>query len=113
MTIKQQLINHLESNMGLCYGTANTLTKSQSGSRRLREELVENHIKYRFIRVKGENGAYFNVFARSESFEIRQNANGYYVRVLSLLDGWYRRFFYTVEFSTKKEAESQIKEVVR
>ena len=71
-TIKQKILDHLNAGYTLTYGQANTITNSQSGYRRLQEILKENPDKYRFIKVKSENGGYYNVFAkRSYRFKFR------------------------------------------
>jgi len=113
-SIKQQILDHLNSGFTLTYGQANTITKSQSGYRRMQEILKDNPEKYEYVRVKSENGGHYNVFIRNGFFGVnkvapvgRDGVQGYCVT------GFRGEIFADTISKTKKEAQAQIKKVVR
>ncbi len=115
-TIKQQIIEHLDNGYTLTYGQANTITNSQSGYRRLQEILAENPKKYRFVKVKSENGGYYNVFGLPSCFIVSAYGfiHGYYIEYRTIEK--YKKLKddgKSPSFKTKKEAQAQIKKVVR
>ena len=106
-TIKQKILDHLKAGYALTYGQANTITNSQSGYRRLQEILKENPDKYRFIKIKSDNGGYYNVFAKDGVFNIHRNFKGNY-QVSTDRTGPIMK-----SYESKKEAQAQIKKVIR
>ena len=114
VTIKQQILNHLDNGYTLTYGQANQITNSQSGYRRFQEILAENPKRYRFVKVKSENGGYYNVFGLPKSLTVskitwsKDGINGYCVTDFNL-----KRLYNSTRSKTKKEAKAQIKKVVR
>ena len=108
-TIKQQIIDHLESGSTLTYGQANTITNSQSGYRRFQEILKDNPDKYRYVRVKSDNGGYYNVFGLPKSFYtiVQQNKCVSLIGRQRLIDKFIKYF------ATQKEAKAHIKKVIR
>ena len=108
-SIKQQILEHLKSGFTLTYGQANTITGSQSGYRRLQEIFKENPDKYHYIKSKSANGGMYNVFAERGNFHIMRDK--YIVKAWNIFG--VNDDFMKVGYKTKKEAESQIKKVVR
>ena len=108
ITIKQQLLEYLNSDFSLCYGLADRLTNSQSGSRRLRELIAESPSKYRFVKVKSDHGAYYNYFGKPSSFKII-GWKGQWDLVASSPRIGKRLGVY----KSKQEAQAQIRKVVR
>ena len=107
-TIKQQILDRLNEGYTLTYGQANTITNSQSGYRRLQEILKDNPEKYRYVKVKSENGGYYNVFAQKKCFYVWRTSTG-----ANLVCGINDDFMSEKAYKTRKEAKAQIKKVVR
>jgi hypothetical protein len=112
-TIKQKILDHLNSGFTLTYGQANTITNSQSGYRRFQEILKDNPENYEYVKVKSENGGYYNVFTKKSKFYIEYITGscglvGGYV----VLSSVHEIFLDTIS-KTRKEARAKIKKVVR
>ena len=110
-SIKQQILDHLNAGFTLTYGQANTITNSQSGYRRMQEIIKDNPEKYEYVRVKSENGGYYNVFAEKGEFyahPVSSNSG----QGFCVLDKSAKMYVDTL-CKTKKEAKAHIKKVVR
>jgi len=112
-SIKQQILGHLNSGHTLTYGQANTITNSQSGYRRFQEILKDDPKKYRFVKVKSENGGYYNVFAKDGVLKVgcftgSESGKSAYIVYNSI-----HELFYCTSSHEKREALSKIKKVVR
>ena len=107
ITIKQQIINHLEKGYCICHGHADKLTGSQSGNRRLREIIEENPGKYGYYMIPSKHGGYYKVFCKiiGRLSSIQLCATGWYVRCSINLLGRVN----SKMFTTKKEAEKLFK----
>ena len=114
-TIKQQILDHMNAGYTLTYGQANTITNSQSGYRRMQEILKENPDKYRFIKVKSKNGGYYNIFGLPKSFQVLKTFYRIGCKKMWFVSSDKSNIVpnYTQFYKTKKEAQAQIKKVIR
>jgi hypothetical protein len=106
-TIKQKIVDHLNGGYCLCSGSANRLTNSQSGSRRLRDVISENSKKYGYAEIKSIHGG---------KFRMKFKRVGRKISIKRCDRGWTIQFrtnqFTSITselYVTRKEAFSQIK----
>jgi hypothetical protein len=114
-TIMQHIIDYLDSGFTLTYGQANTITKSQSGYRRMQEILKENPEKYVFIKAKSKSGGVYNIFAKKGIFKVQKTVYKINDKYLWFVTNDKTKIVprYILFCKTRKEALAQIKKVVR